>query len=45
MTCMEMWDHIQAGIANRCQVARSNGVATAEIEQFAPIFESGRTVG
>jgi len=44
-TCMEMWDHIQAGIANWRQVARSNGITATEIEQFAPVFESGRTVG
>ena len=40
-TCMQMWSHIQAGIANWSQVAKSNGIAAAEIEQFAPIFESG----
>ena len=40
-TCMQMWSHIQAGIANWSQVAKSNGIVAAEIEQFAPIFESG----
>ena len=40
-TCMQMWSHIQAGIANWSQVAGSNGITAAEIEQFAPIFESG----
>jgi hypothetical protein len=42
---MEMWDHIQTGISNWSQVARSNGITAAVIEQFAPVFESGRTVG
>jgi hypothetical protein len=42
---MEMWDRIQASIANWRQVARSNGITATEIEQFAPVFESGRTVG